>query len=131
LPAPVLVSPANLRTFAASDPVILSWQPVGQLAPNEYYVPTVAYLHFGETWYDETPWTKETSWALSDHRYLLELSDNGEFRWAVRVMRRTGINDKGQPTGVARSPMSEVRVLIWRRASGGGGGQATSEPPPP
>jgi len=70
---------------------------VGQLAPNEYYVSTVAYLRFGDTWYDDTPWTKDTQWTLSDHRYLLDLSDDSEFRCAVRVMRRTGINSEGKP----------------------------------
>ena len=110
---------------------MLSWQPVGQLAPDEYYVPTVAFLRYGETWYDETPWIKEPRWELTEHRYLLDLSDNGEFRWAVRVMRRTGINDEGQPAGTARSPMSDVRTLEWKRSGGGGGGGSTPEPPPP
>jgi hypothetical protein len=99
------------------------------LAPDEYYVPTVAYQRFGETWYDETPWIKETSWALSDHRYLLDLSDNGEFRLAVQVMRRTGINDDGRPEGTPRSPLSEVRTVNWQRP--GGPSEPGEEPPPP
>mgnify|MGYP001036238772 CR=1 FL=1 len=114
--APTLVSPENGRVYTSWDTVVLEWGAVGQLAPDEYYVPTVAYQRFGDTWYDETPWTKGTSWALSDHRYLLDLSDNGEFRWAVRVMRRTGINNEGKPEGTPRSPMSEVRTLTWRRS---------------
>jgi hypothetical protein len=116
--------------YSSRDAIVLEWQSVGQLAADEYYVPTVAYLRFGETWYDETPWTKELSWTMSDHGYLLDLSDNGQFRWAVRVMRRTGVNDKGKPEGTARSPMSEVRTLEWKR-SGGGGEPGTPEPPPP
>jgi hypothetical protein len=91
------------------------------LAPNEYYVPTVAYSPVSDpsqTWYDDTPWTKETSWQMSDNRYLLSLSADGEFRWAVRVMRRTGIDAEGKPEGTAVSPMSEVRMLTWKTASG-------------
>jgi hypothetical protein len=111
----------------------LAWQPVAKLAPDEYYEIVVAYAHGAETWYDETPWTKDASWKLSDHRYLIEsgLADNGNFRWAVRVMHRTGINNQGKPTGTAVSPMSEVRTLTWRVSSGGGGGGGTPEIPPP
>jgi hypothetical protein len=129
--APKLVSPFDGQVFSERDKITLSWQPVAQLAPNEYYVPTVAYLRLGETWYDETPWINQpslTRWDLSDHRYLLDLSDDGQFRWAVRVMRRTGINEEGRPEGVAVSPLSEVRTFIWKAPTEGGGG---GTPPPP
>jgi hypothetical protein len=130
----VLVSPFPNQVFSSRDTVTLQWQPVGNLAPDEYYEIVVAYSPSqdpGKTWYDETPWTKGTSWNLSDHGYLINLSSDGVFRWAVHVMRRTGINDKGKPTGVARSPMSEVRPLTWKHGGGGDGGGGTSEPPPP
>jgi LysM repeat protein len=129
-PAPVLASPVDGELFRDRDPIPLTWQPVGQLGPDDYYVTTVAYLHLGETWYDETPWTKETHWTLSEHRYLLDLSDNGQFRWAAQVMRRTGIDDEGRPLGIAVSPSSEVRTLIWE-ASTDGDGRDTPAPPGP
>jgi hypothetical protein len=121
------MSPNEGQVFSATDGITLRWQPVGQLEPDEYYVTTVAYHHLGETWYDETPWLKDTSWNLSDHGYLRDLSDDSQFRWAVQIMRRTGINAEGKPEGIARSPLSEVRTLIWQAASPGGGGT----PPPP
>lgn len=129
-PAPGLSSPQDGQVFSERDLITLRWQPVGQLAPNEYYVPTVAYLHQGETWYDETPWVKETVWTLSDHRYLMDLSDDGQFRWAVRVMRRTGISEEGRPEGTVASPLSDVRTLIWK-APTEGGGRGTPQPPKP
>jgi hypothetical protein len=133
--APILVAPLQNQLFSPRDTIALQWQPVGQLAPDEYYEVVVAYSPIeapGQTWYDDTPWTKSTSWNLSDHPYLVNLSSDGVFRWAVRVMRRTGINDQGRPAGIARSPMSEVRTLTWRASGGGGGGGGgTPEPPPP
>jgi hypothetical protein len=129
-PAPVLASPADGQLFTARDPIPLAWQPVGQLGPDDYYVTTVSYRHFGEIWYDETPWTKETRWTLSEHRYLLDLSDNGQFRWAVQVMHRTGIDDEGRPQGIAVSPSSEVRTLIWEAPTGGDGRDTPSPPGP-
>jgi len=118
--------------FAANQKVILAWESVGQLAPNEYYVPTVAYLRGSETWYDETPWIKEARWEVSEHRYLLDLADGGQFRWAVQVMQRTGVDAKtGKPIGVPASPLSEVRALTWQRSGGGGGPEPTPFPPDP
>lgn len=127
----MLTSPTNGQVFSGQDTITLRWQPVGELAPNEYYVPTVAYTHLGETWYDETPWSKETAWTLSDHRYLLDLSDDGQFRWGVRVIARTGINDEGRPEGLAASPLSEVWTLVWKPPSEGGGERGTPPPPKP
>jgi hypothetical protein len=133
-PAPALISPFDGQVFSERDRITLSWQPVGQLAPNEYYVPTVAFSPYrepGATWYDETvPWLKETNWNLSEHRWLLDESSDGQFRWAVRVLRRTGINEEGRPEGVAASPLSAVRTLIWKAPTEGGGG-GTPAPPEP
>jgi hypothetical protein len=84
------------------------------LAEDEYYTITVAYTHEGEKWYDTTPWRKETYWYLSDHKYLLYLSDDGLFHWQVQVIQQTGIDEDGNPVTVTRSPKSEMRELTWK-----------------
>jgi hypothetical protein len=109
----------------------LAWRPVGELPPDARFVITLAYTHLGATWYDEVPWTRETSWILSEHSYLLDLSDDGQYQWLVQVVRQTGVNANGQPVGVPLSPPSEVRTLLWRRAGGGGGGPGNTPPVPP
>lgn len=131
--APALISPESGATYYEDDTIELMWQPVGALPPGVFYVITLAYPHEGATWYDETPWTQETSWRMSEHRYLLDLADGGHFTWSVQVRRRTGVGADGRPTGVPLGPESEVRTLTWRRPSGGGGGGRpnTPEPPPP
>jgi hypothetical protein len=121
-PAPVLLSPAEDQIFESGDEILLGWQSVGQLGPQAHYVVTVAYAHNGETWYDDKPWLKGTSWLLSSHDYLPALSDDGRFRWSVQVMYQTGVDAAGKPTGTPLSPNSEVRTLIWKRAPGGGDG---------
>jgi hypothetical protein len=86
-----------------------------------------------QTWTDETPWVKENRWLLSEHDYLPGLSADGLFRWAVRVMRRTGQDAEGKPTGTALSPVSGLRTLIWEappQPGGGEGGGAPTSPPP-
>ena len=122
----MLRSPPDSHGFTFRDEVVLEWEPVGQLAPDEYYVPIVEWVRWGKPTLDETPWIKETRWRMSEHDWLLAYSDNGEFRWSVQVMRRTGTNDKDRPVGSPRSPVSEVRTLLWKRKDDSGGG-----PPPP
>ena len=99
---------------------------MGQLAQDEFYVPTVDWKRWGHLPFDETPWVKETRWVMSEHDWLLAYSDDGEFRWSVQVMSRTGTDDNVRPTVTLRSPMSEVRTLFWNRKGDSGGG-----PPPP
>jgi hypothetical protein len=129
-PAPALLTPPDAEIFSEWDGIELSWQSIGPLPEDVYYVITVKYAHLGDTWYDETPWTKETSWRLSDHRYLLDLSDDGIFVWSVQVMRQTDLDADGKPMGLGLSPSSEVRRLTWERQNSGQT-VPTPEPPPP
>jgi hypothetical protein len=122
------LAPSERQEFLENDAVVLTWQAVDKLPADAYYAISVAYLHQGKVWYDEVPWTQNTSWTLSQHRYLLDLSDNGEFQWSVQVMRQTGEDAAGNPTGLPLSPPSAVRTLLWRRISGGG---AIPTPPIP
>ena len=127
LPAPTLLAPSERQEFLQNDEIVLVWQPVDKLPADAYYAISVAYSHEGATWYDDVPWTRNTSWALSEHRYLLDLSDDGQFRWSVQVVRQTGVDAGGKPTGLPLSAPSTVRTLIWRRTSPVG----TPLPPPP
>jgi hypothetical protein len=128
-----LLAPSDGQEFSQGAEIVLSWQPVGELPSGASYEVIVSYMHFGERWYDEVPWTKDTNWTLSGHGYLLDLSDDGRFRWSVQVVHQTGVDANGNPTGIPLSAPSEVRTLIWRRASDGGAGTPSVTPslPPP
>jgi hypothetical protein len=130
LPAPLLLAPAERQEFTEDAKVVLTWQPVGELPPDAYYEIIVAYSHLAATWHDEVPWTQDTSWTLSEHRYLLDLSDDGQFQWSVQVVRQTGVEDDGTPVGVPLSSPSEVRTFLWRRTYGGGGKPPEKNTPP-
>jgi hypothetical protein len=133
LPAPVLIAPADQAEFPTAGEIVLTWQPVPGLPADAYYVVTVAYSHNGETWYDDIPWTRETTWTLSDHGYLLNLSDDGRFVWSVQVVRQTGLSAGGSPEGEPLSDPSRRRMVIWQFPSSGGGrtqGGTPSAPPP-
>jgi hypothetical protein len=130
LPAPELLSPEDGRVFSEDDEIVLRWQSVGVLPADTYYAITLAYYRLGEVWYDDIPWTEDTNWALSEHDYLLDMSDDGQFQWSVQVMRQTGLDDDGKATGSAISPRSEVWSLTWQR-SGSAPSAPTPPPPPP
>jgi hypothetical protein len=131
LSTPALLAPSDGQHFSGKDEIILSWQSVGQLPADGYYVPMVAYSHYGDTWHDEVPWTKDTSWRLSEHIYLLDLSDDGLYRWSVQVMRQTGVDGDGNPSGEPLSGRSDEWTVKWLRASGDSGDGSSGPPTNP
>lgn len=130
LPAPVLVSPADGQEFTQDAEIVLTWSGV-PLPAGAYYVVSVVYYHSGLTWYDEVPWTRDTSWTLSEHDYLLGYSDHGWFWWSVQVFRQIGNDAEGKPVGVAVSAASPVWSLRWVRASGDQDGPRPQPPGTP
>lgn len=131
LPAPVLVAPPDGQAYSLGEEVLLDWMAVPGLPVGDYYAVTVAYVHLGETWYDDVPWTQSTSWALSDHEYLLDLTDDSWFSWSVQAMRQTDVDADGNPVGVALSPSSEVWTLRWMGQDGGEAPTPVPQPPTP
>jgi len=137
LPAPVLVAPPDGHAYSRNAQVVLAWEFSAELPADAYYVLSVAYTHAGETWHDDVPWTRAMSWTLSEHRYLLDLCDDGWYWWSVQVYRRTGVNADGKPVGVPMSPASQVWAVRWGGIEGGPEpgktppAQATPEPPEP
>jgi serine/threonine-protein kinase len=123
LPAPTLLEPEEGTAFEdVNAQVLLEWSPVKpSLAPDEYYFITIPYRHQGQLWTDFA-WTQQTSWPLREHEYLLDMSDDGTFRWSVVLMRQTGTGDNGVPQGIPLSQSSQERSLVWRRPSPGGDG---------
>ena len=59
IPAPVLRSPPDGHVYAFRDEIVLEWEPVGQLAADEFYVPIVERTQWGNLVLDETPFGQE------------------------------------------------------------------------
>jgi hypothetical protein len=115
-PAPLLVAPPDGARFHRRDEIVLEWQSVGQLPEDVYYEVQVLFTPVEDptqTWKDETPWTKDTRWTLSEHDYLPDLAARGHFAWSVQVVHKTGENAQGRPLGVPLSPLGVARNLIW------------------
>jgi hypothetical protein len=116
-PPPALLDPPNRRPVSWGSTVILEWSSVGDLAKDEYY-----HLHMerrpateGEDWYGDYVYTKDTSY-LAEGAFLAPFhppADRGEalVYWWVRVVRKTGEDESGKPTGVDIGAHSEERML--------------------
>jgi len=112
-PPPLPISPENRAVFGADDRVVLRWAPSGELRSGVYYVVTLAYSYRGRTVYDSVPWVTTTEWDATEHDYLREVAERGQFYWSLTLMRQTGLDAEGKPVGAAISPMSEVRNFTW------------------
>jgi hypothetical protein len=109
--APELVEPHEGQTFGARGPLELAWKWETSLAGDEYFVVNIAYPHDKAVWYD-TQWVKEK--ALKPPAYLADLiTGDRRCTWWVVVMRQTGKNASGAPTGVEVSQASAKRTFLW------------------
>jgi len=123
---PQIVAPTSGQSFGPGATIVLQWESVGTLTSDEFYVISLWYSHGSETWYDETPWTRATTWTVSEHDYLPALSNDGLFFWSVRVMRQTGTDASGRAVGEPASPPSATSTFNWARPP-----EKTAVPPPP
>ncbi len=118
-PPPVLLEPPNNRPVSWKSTVLLVWEPVGELAEDEYY-----HVHLerppkpgtDQEWYGDYVFTKDTQFlvegAFLDPFHLPQNQGYGVVYWWVRVVRKIGEDENGKPIGVDISPPSEKRTFI-------------------
>lgn len=117
-PPPALLDPPNDRPVAWKSTVLLKWSSVSELAEDEYY-----HLHLerrptteGQEWYGDYVYTKEPEyWAEAPFLapfHAPEEVGKATVYWWVRVVRKTGEDENGKPTGVDIGAHSEERTLI-------------------
>ena len=113
-PAPALLAPPQDTAFEGADEVImLSWASVGILAEDEWY--TVRVRRTGAVAQIlPVVWTKATSWQMPAELYIEGLAEPQHFHWQVSVMRQTGVDEDGDPTGELISPAGNVRTFTWK-----------------
>ncbi len=110
-PPPVLVGPAEGAHFSGEFlPVVLEWQPVGELAPDEYYDVTIMHYVGDEPRYWGGPVT-ETSWRVPIEAGFGQ-AGNDRFKWWVTVRKKGTSPGEGQ-LDQGLSPASEVRSFYW------------------
>ncbi len=110
-PAPTLIAPENDTIFPGKyAEVILAWEPVGELAPDEYYDVTVMYIFADEPTYWGTA-TRETQIQLKPD-IGFGRAGNDRFYWWVTV-RKANTAPTPDSLDLPLSPQSEGRSFIW------------------
>lgn len=114
--APVLIDPPDGQVFVGSDQlVILSWEPAGQLAEDEWYAIRISWSQDGTFGQRGGNNLKEIWWRIpADFYWGKADQDTGRaYEWYVYVEQVTETED-GQRVGEPVSPLSETRTLYWQ-----------------
>lgn len=117
-PPPVLLEPPDNRPVSWNSTVLLRWSSVGELAEDEFY-----HVHLerppkteAEQWYGDYVYTRDTEFlvegAFLAPFHLPAEQGHGVVYWWVRVVRRTGEDASGKPTGIDIGAPSEKRTFI-------------------
>jgi hypothetical protein len=111
LPPPELISPELGATFFGTEqPIILKWQPVKDLAEDEYYLVNIDF-NYTEANTLTTFTTRDTRFTLPESFYTIP--NCSVFNWQVVLMQQTGTNTNGQPKGIPLSYNSFYSYVRW------------------
>ena len=111
LPTPKLISPdLGTRYIGDVGPIIFKWEPLKQLAGDEYYRVKIDY-DYAETNTSRYYATRETEFTLPPE--LHAIPNCGVFNWQVTLMRQTGVGEDGQPIGEPLSYDSLHWYVEW------------------
>jgi len=111
LPPPELTSPElGTRFFGIDQPIILTWEPVKELAADEYYLVSIDY-NYVEANPRITYTTRETQFTLPESLY--STPNCSVFNWRVTLMQQTGVGEDGQPKGKPLSFNSLYWYIEW------------------
>jgi len=111
LPQPILIGPEmGARFEGLEEPIVLKWEPLKELAEEEYYQVSVDY-NYGETNTKLKYATRETELVLPEALY--HLPNCAVFNWRITLMQQTGTTKTGDPTGEPLSYDSLYRYVRW------------------
>jgi len=111
LPQPILVNPElGARFTGLEQPIILKWEPLKELAEDEYYQVAVDY-NYVETNHLVKYATRETQFTLPETLY--RLPNCFVFNWRITLMQQTGVDKDGNRKGKALSYNSLYRYVQW------------------
>jgi len=118
--APVLLEPPYGVSISWKYKALLIWQPVGDLAEDEYYCVHLDALRENDQspWYGDYMFTKDSSFLAGD-AFLApfhppESQGRGQVYWWVSVVRKTGQDENGKPVGIEISPPSEKWMFVTK-----------------
>ena len=110
---PQLMTPQDDTIFSGEfSEVILEWEPVGNLAPDEYYDLTIMHLFADEPQYSGSMRTRETRVQLEGASVGVGEAGNDRFYWWVTV-RKDNSAPASDRLDLPLSPRSDAGTFIW------------------
>lgn len=111
---PILLGPADGKKFGRSEEVILRWENMGDLAPNEWYAVRISWQQDGELAFGGHN-LKDNFWVVPEHLYwgLADEFTGREYEWFIFIEQIT-TNENGQEVGRPISEPSDPSTFLWQ-----------------
>jgi serine/threonine protein kinase len=110
---PTLIGPVDDSIYAGRfADVVLEWEPVGDLAPDEYYDLTIMHLFADQPQYNGSQRTRETAVRITQDIGVGEAGGD-RFYWWVTVRKDNTASAITGNLDAALSPRSEAGTFVW------------------
>jgi hypothetical protein len=110
---PVLVGPPSDNIYSRNEELVLRWQDMGLLAPNETYAVRLTWLQNGQLSFGGTN-VKENFWMVPPGLYwgLADQFTGRKYEWYVFV--EAIVTENGQQVAKPVSEVSDRWTFLWQ-----------------
>ncbi len=111
----MLLGPADGKKYGRDEELVLRWENLGTLGPNEYYAVRMTWQQDGQLAYGGTN-TKDNYWLIPADLYwgLADEFTGRQYDWYVYIEEIT-IDDNGQQVGRPISDTSDSMSFLWQQ----------------
>jgi hypothetical protein len=110
----VLLGPKDGRLFGHEEELILRWEDMGPLGPNEFYAVRMTWQQDGQPAYGGTN-VRDNFWIIPSDLYL-GLADEftgRQYEWYIYI-EEISTDENGQQVGRPISEVSDTRDFLWQ-----------------
>ncbi len=111
---PVLLGPQDGKHFGRQEELVLRWESMGALAPNEWYAIRMTWLQDGQTSYGGSN-VKDNFWVVPTSIYWGKADQftGRKYEWFIYV-ESISTDDQAQQVSRPVSPVSDSLTFFWQ-----------------
>lgn len=111
---PLLRGPVDGKLFGREEEIILRWEDMGTLAPNEFYAVRMTWEQDGQIAYGGAN-LKDTFWEVPEEQYwgLADEFTGRKYEWYLYV-EEIATDDDGNQVGRPISEVSDTLSFLWQ-----------------
>jgi hypothetical protein len=111
---PVLLGPENGRIFGKDEELILRWENMGPLGPDEYYAVRMTWKQNSQLAYGGTN-VRENFWVIPPDQYwgLADEFTGRKYEWYVYI-EEIVTDEHGRRVGRPISEVSDTLTFLWQ-----------------